>query len=95
MQENRFSPLGKLTSVACIAALTAVALVNVWRGEIQRPHLFIVILTGFVFFAAAKISVLARSCWVSFGTRRMTPAMGNAYRFGYWLMFLGFLATFS
>ena len=95
MKENQFSLLGRHITIGCAVTLAAAALVNVWHGEIRRTVLFVVVLVGFSLFLAAKISLLMQRRWINFGTKFMSPAMANSYRLGYWLMLMGFVATFA
>ena len=94
MKENQLSLVGKGLIVIFTAVLIAAALLNIWRGDASHPNFFVIAIVGFLLFLVAKLSVIARHRWVSFGTRFMSPAMANAYRVGYWLMFVGVLATF-
>jgi hypothetical protein len=94
MKENEFSWFGKSVTTLGIAALAIVALVNISRGEVPHPFAFGITVVGFVLFLAAKVSVLRRRKWITFGTDAMRPIMGNMYRIGYWLMAVGILATF-
>jgi hypothetical protein len=94
MRENEFTSLGKAVVTLWIAAMSAEALVHVWQREPQRPLAFSIAVVGFLLFLIAKLSVVARKQWVSFGAKLMSPAMGNTYRIGYWLMAVGILATF-
>ena len=94
MKENELSPFGKLVvGIGIIAAAGAVVL-NIFRGEPQNPFAFAIVGVGFILFSTAKLSVVRRKRWISFGTKLMSPAMVNAYRVGYWLMVVGILVTF-
>jgi hypothetical protein len=94
MKENEFSPFGKAVVVVGIVAAAVAALINIFRGEPQNPFAFGIIGVGFVLFLIAKLSVVTRKQWISFGTKLMSPGMANAYRVGYWLIVVGILATF-
>ena len=94
MKENEFGLLGKVVVIAVVIGLAAGALLNIWRGAVAHPELFGIALAGFALFLAAKLSVVKQRRWLSFGTQHMSPAMANAYRAGYWLMFVGAVATF-
>ena len=94
MKENQLSPIGKVIVVIGIVGLALVAGMNIARGDPQRPMAFAITLLGFVLFLAAKLSVVRRRGWISFGTDLMSPGMADAYRVGYWLMGIGILATF-
>ena len=94
LKENEFSLIGKVMTGICIFVLIVVALLNIWRGDVSHPGLFFIAIAGFLFFLVAKLSVITSNRRISFGTRFMSPAMANIYRAGYWLMFVGVLATF-
>lgn len=94
MKENEFGRLGKAFAIVVIIGLTAGALLNLWRGEVVHPELFGIALAGLGPFLVAKLSVITKGRWVSFGTKHMSPAMANSYRAGYWLMFVGSVLTF-
>ncbi len=89
------SPLGVVTVVALIVIAIGVALANVVRGEVRNPPAFGIVLVGFSLFSIAKLSVILRHRFVSFGSGPMTEGMANRYRAGYWLMIVGILATFA
>ncbi len=74
--------------------LSAVAVANIIRGNVPHPRMFVVVITGFLFFVIAKASVLRKGNVFSIGTRDMSTTMANLYRVGYWLMFVGCLFTF-
>jgi hypothetical protein len=93
-RENELSLFGKSSTVLLIVLAAFAAIVNILRGEVQHPAAFFVVLIGFVLFIAAKLSVVSRGKWISFGTSQMTENMANAYRVGYWLMVVGILFTF-
>ncbi len=95
MKENEFSWLGKGATTLGIVILAVVALFRISRGEVANPVAFGITGVGFVLFVIAKASVLRRRKWISFGTSAMTPSRSNMYRFGYWLMAVGILATFA
>ena len=65
------------------------------RGEVRNPAAFGVALVGFALFSIAKLSVILRHRFVSFGSKPMTEGMANLYRAGYWLMIVGIPATFT
>ena len=46
---------------------------------------------GFLLFLIAKLSLIARGVYVSWGSRRMSPAFRVCYRLGYALMVLAIL----
>lgn len=94
MKENQLSIVGKGLVIICVVVFAAAAFVNVLQGEATHPGLLVIAIAGLVLFLAAKVSVIGRRHWISFGTKFMSPAMANAYRAGYWLMFVGALATF-
>ena len=48
-----------------------------------------VVLVGFACFAVAKLSVIRRGIWTSFGSQAMTKWWKRLYRVGYALMALG------
>jgi hypothetical protein len=94
MKENRLSWAGRTIATVAVTFLVVAAIVNISHGEAPQLAAVSVILLGFAVFVVAKASVLRRGRWISFGSRAMSPAMGNMYRVGYWLMVVGILATF-
>ena len=52
----------------------------------------LLMIIGFAFFLAAKLSVISRGIYVSWGSRRMTKHFRTCYRIGYGLMCVGALA---
>lgn len=94
MRENEFSPIGKVATMIGLAVVTGIALVNIGHGAPQHPWACSAVLIGFVLFLTAKLSVVARKRWVSFGSGLMSPGMADAYRLGYWLMIAGTIVTF-
>ena len=93
--KEEVSPLGKVAVVSLIAVVIGVALANIARGEVRNPAAFGVALVGFALFSIAKLSVILRHRFVSFGSKPMTEGMANLYRAGYWLMIVGIPATFT
>tara|TARA_B110001454_G_scaffold219057_1_gene249568 strand:+ start:7039 stop:7329 length:291 start_codon:yes stop_codon:yes gene_type:complete len=51
-----------------------------------RVQLALIFIVGFVLFFRAKISILKKGNWVSFGAREMTPEMKKLYYLGYLIM---------
>jgi len=49
---------------------------------------------GFIFFLAAKVSLLVDGIYISWGSKSMSRSFRASYRLGYGLMIVGFLATF-
>jgi hypothetical protein len=94
MRDNEFSPIGKAAVMIGLIFAAVAAVANIAAGEPQHPLAFFAVLAGFILFLTAKLSVIARKRWISFGTTLMSPGMANAYRLGYWLMIAGTLATF-
>jgi len=95
MRENEMGPVGKIATAVLLALVAVSALVNIMRGHVPHPLAFIVVLVGFALFLIAKLSVVARKKWVSFGSGLMGSGMANLYRVGYWLMVVGVLVTFA
>jgi len=94
MKENELSPFGKALAAIGGLALGVVALVNISIGEVSHPFAFSIVAIGFLLFLMAKLSVVMRRRWISFGPSLMTPGMADAYRVGYWLMVAGIVASF-
>jgi hypothetical protein len=95
MKENEFSLIGKVLIVIGVIALAGAALLNVVRGDVLHPFAFSIVIFGFALFLWAKLSVIIRNRWISFGTANMSLAMANAYRLGWWLMAVGTIMTFA
>lgn len=96
MKEHEFSVIGKVAVVLLLVlGLVVPAVQRLARGEVQHPWALPLVLIGFLFFAIAKLSVVCRTQWISFGSRRMTDNMANLYRLGNWLMVVGILLTFA
>ncbi len=95
MKENKILWLGETVLVIfLLIVLSAVAVANVMRGNVPHPRMFLVVVTGFLFFVIAKASVFRQGNVFSVGTKHMSTTMANLYRLGYWLMFVGCLFTF-
>jgi len=95
MKENEFSVLGKFSTIILVLIFTGTAIINISRHTVPKPYAFIVVLFGFLFFIAAKVSNIKKHKLISFGTSNMSENMSNLYRLGYWLMVIGLLLTFA
>ena len=95
MKEHRLTIVTRVLIWLLIVSLGIGAAYNVINGTATRPGAFYIVLVGFILFATGKLSVILRKRKVSFGTKLMTQGMANLYRFGYWLMVVGLLATFA
>lgn len=51
-----------------------------------RIQLVLIFIVGFVLFFRAKISILKKGNWITFGTKEMTPEMKKSYYLGYLIM---------
>lgn len=92
------SQVSKVTQILIwlvLGVAAAFAIMNVFNGTVTRPRAFFIVLVGFVLFAVGKLSVILKKKKISFGPKLMTENMANLYRFGYWLMIVGLLATFA
>ena len=94
MREHAFGIVTKTCATAAVALLFVAAFMTMADGAVPHPGGFLVVLGGLACFSIAKMSVIGRGRLVSFGSRPMSQAMANAYRFGYWLMGVGILVTF-
>ncbi len=94
MRENEIGPLGRFLVYVLIGLAFLSAIYNLATGHVVSPMAFLIVFGGFVLFGVAKLSVILRKKWISFGSRRMTETMGNIYRLGYWFMVVGLLAMF-
>lgn len=92
---EELTPLGKAATVLLLIGCVISALHHLSTGNVPTPGAFLVTVVGFLLFSAAKLSVIARGRWVSFGTAAMSASFANAYRLGYWLMVFGLVATFA
>lgn len=95
MYENQFSPIGKAATVLLLILVAIGAVVNIARGEVPHPYAFVVVLFGFSLFLVAKLSVVGRKKWITFGPGLMRPGMADLYRVGHWFMVVGVLLTFA
>ncbi len=95
MKENEFSSVGKFLTTFVVILTFVLAAINIIHGEVRSPLAFAIVLVGCGFFVVAKLSVILKRQWVSFGSGPMTETMANCYRIGYWLMALGILLTFA
>lgn len=95
MGENEFGTIGKGAVGIGLAMLLTVVCRNLIAGQVPNPSAFAITLGGFAFFLVAKLSVVCRGHFVSFGVGRMSPQMKNVYRAGWWLMVVGVMATFG
>jgi hypothetical protein len=95
MRENELSIVGKVPVSLIVVAVSVGAAIRLGRGEVRHPELLWIVALGLILFLVAKLSVILRGKWISFGSRPMTEAMGNTYRIGYWLMIVGILFMFA
>src|SRR5688572_29589733 len=95
MRENELSIVGKALVTGIVILLFAGAAIRLGRGEVHHPGSLWIVTLGLILFLIAKLSVLFRGKWISFGSRPMTDPMGNTYRLGYWLMIVGILFMFA
>lgn len=91
MRENELSKVGKVLASAIAGVVLLGAAVRLGRGEVRHPESLWIVAPGLILFLVAKLSVIRRVRWISFGSRPMTNAMGNTYRMGYRLMIVGIL----
>ena len=94
MRESEFTLLSKILVVIMFAFVAGLAVFNIWNGHVRNPWAFVLTLLGMVLFVIAKLSVIRRKAWISFGTSAMTEDSANLYRLGYWLMIVGTVLTF-
>ena len=94
MREHDFSPIGRAAVWFLVACMFLRAAVHLLHGRIPHPYGMAVIAAGFLLFLVAKLSVVSRGHWISFGCTLMSNGMANTYRLGYWLMAVGFLLAF-
>lgn len=95
MKEHELSWFGRGTAVLVLVYLGFSTLDHIAHGDPVHPFAFGTTLIGFVLFVIAKVSVIVRKRWISFGSGLMTSGMADTYRVGYWLMVVGVLATFT
>ena len=95
MRENELSKVGKALVSGIVILLFAGAANHLGRGEVRHPGSLWIVALGLILFLIAKLSVIFRGKWITFGSRPMTDAMGNTYRLGYWLMIVGILIMFA
>ena len=95
MRENELSKVGKAFLTGIVILLAVVAAIRLGRGEVRHPGSLWIVALGLILFLIAKLSVIFRGKWISFGSRPMTDGMGNTYRLGYWLMIVGILIMFA
>jgi hypothetical protein len=91
MIENELSIVGKVLVSLVVVAVSVGAAIRLGRGDVRHPELLWIVALGFILFLVAKLSVVLRGKWISFGSGPMTEAMGNMYRIGYWLLIVGIL----
>ena len=95
MNENEFSIVGKGATYILVLMAFSSAFFNLYHGTVPSPPVFIVTIIGLVLFLVAKVSMISQGIKFSFGTGNMSTLMANLYRAGYWLMIVGFIATFA
>jgi hypothetical protein len=84
MKENKILWLSDIALVIFIViVLSAVAVINIIRGNAPHPGRFPIVAIGFVFFVIAKASVFKKGNLFSIGTKDMSTMMANLYRLGY------------
>lgn len=93
--DEELAPLGKVGILLLLALAAITAAFHIATGQVPTPGAFWITGLGFALFASAKIAVIARGRWISFGTGAMSDGVANLYRAGYWLMILGVLVTFG
>ena len=95
MRENQFSRVGQISALLLLyAAVLAPAISNLCRLRVTASEAFGLAIIGAAMLTVAKVSLFKRGQWVSFGDRRMTPAMSNCYRLGYFFIGWGIILTF-
>jgi hypothetical protein len=95
MKENQILWIGEAAlAIFILIVVSAIAIVNIIRGNVPHPRMLLIVAVGFIFFAVAKASVFKRGTLFSIGTKGMSQAMANLYRVGSWLIFVGCLFTF-
>ena len=82
-----------MTGIEILVAVGAV--IRLGLSEVRHPESLWIVALGLILFLIAKLSVIFRGEWISFGSRPMTEGMGNTYRLGYWLMIVGILIMFA
>ena len=95
MRENELSTVGKVLVTVIVFVISVSAAIRLMRGEVRHPESLWILALGLILFVIAKLSVILRGKWISFGSRPMTNAMGNTYRIGYWFMIVGILIMFA
>jgi hypothetical protein len=95
MRENELSKVGKALVTGIVILLCVGAAIRLGQGEVRHPGSLWIVALGLILFLIAKLSVIFRGKWISFGSRPMTDGMGNTYRLGYWLMIVGILIMFA
>jgi len=94
-EDNQLSIFSQGAIYLLIGILFLSCLVNIAKGVVPNPYYVSIIIVGFIPFVIAKYSVISKGIKFSYGTSQMSLAMANLYRFGYWLMMVGLLCTFS
>ena len=89
--ENKLS---RFTEILFLIQIPAILYFYAKKAHVNHWG-FLVILLGFVLFLIAKISVIRKQHYFTFGCDNMTTKMMLIYFFGYLLMIFGYLVTFS
>ena len=94
-RENKGSLLLRMSVYLGLSICLLSSMRNLCLGEVEDPCGFFVIIIGFVFFVVPKLLEKRAGDIFSFGGKNMSQGQRNSYRFGYWLMAVGFLLTFT
>lgn len=89
--ENKLS---RFTEILFLIQVPAILYFYAKQAKINHWGLLIILL-GFVLFLIAKISVIRKQHYFTFGCDNMSKAMMISYFFGYVFMIVGYLVTFS
>ena len=98
--DNRYyeSPLGKAqTLIGSLAIIfTLISFANQYSiGKEANPYGLIVTMLGLGFFLKAKISVIKKGKYVSFGCDHMNQRNSWFYSLGWFLMLSGYFLSFG
>ena len=94
-RENKISWFTQSLIYALLVLAALSAVFNIYNGVAKNPSAFWLSLVGLIFFFSAKVYVISKGSYVSFGSKNMPHMLGNIYRLGYWLMAVGVIFTFS
>ena len=86
--------MSKFTEVGCMVLTPLAVYFYATSAKAVNIYGFIILLVGFVFYLRAKISVIQKGVYFSFGCDKMSERMMWLYFSGFMFMGIGYFWTF-